>query len=172
MLGAGLFFLFNPNINIIDVLPDAVGYFLILVSIGKLCDLCPELEDARSAFIRMFWISLAKLPALLLMFWITAVNVGEQTIILLFAFCFSVAELVFGVRAFSMFFEGLAYLGTRQDGGAFLYTCPTKQSGHFRRFSASADAAGGSCLYKIYGCIFYCEVCNVGTAGSDAACPI
>ena len=68
MLGAGLFFLFNPNINIIDVLPDAVGYFLILVSIGKLCDLCPELEDARSAFIRMFWISLAKLPALLLMF--------------------------------------------------------------------------------------------------------
>lgn len=135
MLGAGLFFLFNPNINIIDVLPDAVGYLLILVSIGKLCDLCPELEDARSAFIRMFWISLAKLPALLLMFWITAVNVGEQTIILLFAFCFSVAELVFGVRAFSIFFEGLAYLGTRQDGGAFLYTCPIKQSGRFRRFS-------------------------------------
>ena len=127
MLSVGLFFLLNPNVNMIDVLPDAIGYLLILGAIGKLCDLCPELADARGAFIQMFWISFAKIPALLLMFGITAANVGEQTTVLLFSFCFSVAEVVFGVRAFYLLFQGLVYLGTRRDGGAFLYGCPDKK---------------------------------------------
>ena len=40
---------------------------------------------------------------------------------LLLAFCYGVADAVFTVRAFNLLFDGLAYLGTRNDGGDFLY---------------------------------------------------
>ena len=121
LLMLGFVFLANPNVNIIDVLPDAIGCLCIYAAIFKLGDLYGEMEEARRAFLTLFWISLSKLPAFLLMFWITGTNVNESTIRLVFAFCYAVAETVFGIRAFRLFFDGFGYIGTRRDGGEFLY---------------------------------------------------
>lgn len=124
LLGFGLFFFCNPNLNIIDILPDCIGCLLIVIALTKLGDLCDDLGEAKRAFGTLFWITASKIPALILLLWITGVNVGEKTMNLVFAFCYAVLETVFALRAFSLLFEGLAYLGTRQEGGEFLYTLP------------------------------------------------
>ncbi len=121
LLMLGFVFLANPNINIIDILPDAIGCLLIYAAIFKLGDLYSEMEEAKRAFLTLFWISVSKLPAFLLMFWITGTNANESTIRLVFAFCYAVAETVFGIRAFGLLFDGFGYIGTRRDGGEFLY---------------------------------------------------
>lgn len=121
LLILGFVFLANPNINIIDILPDAIGCLLIYAAIFKAGDLYSEMEEAKRGFLTLFWISVSKLPAFLLMFWITGVSVDETTIRLVFAFCYAVAETVFGIRAFRLLFDGFGYIGTRRDGGAFLY---------------------------------------------------
>lgn len=126
LLTAGILFLFNPNVNLIDVLPDCIGYLCICAAIARAADLCGELADAQTEFRRLFWISLSKLPAWLIATLITARSVGEETILLSMTFAYAVAETVFGVRAFTRLFEGLSYLGTRYDGGEFLYKIPAR----------------------------------------------
>ncbi len=121
LLVIGFIFFANPNVSIFDVLPDCIGCAFIIAAIFKLGDVSAEMGDARSAFHTLLWINLSKLPALVLLLWVTGVNVGEDTMWLLFAFCYSVAETVFGIRAFTLLFDGFAYLGTRCEGGDFVF---------------------------------------------------
>ena len=44
---AGCLFLFNPTVNLIDVLPDVIGYLLILKGLYKLADLNGKIKAAR-----------------------------------------------------------------------------------------------------------------------------
>lgn len=121
MLILGLVFFANPNVSIVDVLPDCIGCLLIIAAVFKLGDLRAEMGEARDAFCTLFWINLSKLPALVLLLWITGVSVGQDVMWLLFAFCYSVAEVIFGIRAFTRLFDSFAYLGTRQEGGDFIF---------------------------------------------------
>ena len=43
----GLVFLFNPNINVIDVLPDVIGCLFILKGLSKLSDLNRHIASAK-----------------------------------------------------------------------------------------------------------------------------
>ena len=121
LLILGFVFFANPNINIIDALPDAIGCLCIYAAIFKTGDLYSEMEEAKRAFLTLFWVTVSKLPALLLMFWITGTNANESTIRLVFAFSYAVMETVFGIRAFRLLFDGFGYIGTRRAGGEFLY---------------------------------------------------
>ena len=44
---AGVFFLFNPNINVVDVLPDFIGYLLIYRGLFHASFLSDNLRQAR-----------------------------------------------------------------------------------------------------------------------------
>ena len=59
LISAGMIFLSNPCINIIDVLPDVIGILLILAGIRKYADLLPGLYDAKRNFEKAAWVSLA-----------------------------------------------------------------------------------------------------------------
>ena len=126
LLICGLVFFCNPNLNIVDILPDCIGCLLIVLALTKLGDLCADIGEAKHAFTTLFWITLSKLPAVILLMWITGKNASEETMWLVFTFCYAVAETVFAMRAFSLLFDGLAYLGTRQEGGEFLYVWTSK----------------------------------------------
>ena len=128
LLIAAFVFFCNPNINIFDFLPDCIACLFMIVAISRLGDMCADLGEAKSAFITLFWINISKFPALILVAWITNTNINEQTMWLLVAFCYAVGEAVFTVRAFSLFFEGLAYFGTRNEGGEFIYTLPQREA--------------------------------------------
>lgn len=127
LLIAAFVFFCNPNINIFDFLPDCIACLFVIVAISRLGDMCEDIGEAKRAFITLFWINISKFPALILVAWITNTNINEQTMWLLVAFCYAVGEAVFAIRAFSLLFEGLAYLGTRNDGGEFIYTLPQKK---------------------------------------------
>ncbi len=102
-------FLFNPNITILDLLPDAVAYFLILYALRHLTSFVPYMQEAADAFRKLFYISLLKIPAFVLM----ATMATTRITITLFSLTFAVVELVFLFPAFRNLFEGLFYMGER-----------------------------------------------------------
>ena len=113
-------FIFNPNINIIDLLPDFIGYIIITVSISKIADLNETLDEARIAFQRMIWIDAAKVLALFWSFGM-AYDSEQNSSLLLWSFVFGVVELIFAVPAFSKLFSGLMSLADRYPSGVIFY---------------------------------------------------
>ena len=128
----GAIFLFNPLITILDVLPDFVGALLFILALGKIRDLSDHLEDARKNFLRFFWLNLSRIPAYVLMFWISHNYSAEGSIILVFTFCYAVFETVLLAVSFGALFEGFIYIGERNEGSAVLTTRETvKENGEW-----------------------------------------
>ena len=46
-----LCFLFNPNIAVIDVLPDFIGYIFLCLALSEIADLNDDLAEAKTAFL-------------------------------------------------------------------------------------------------------------------------
>ncbi|MBE6593972.1 MAG: hypothetical protein E7642_08315 [Ruminococcaceae bacterium] len=103
-------FIFNPNISIIDPLPDVFGYIILSASLVKLSMICDGLTDARRAFERMILIDGAKILALLWVFGIEATSERNSSL-LLWSFVFCVLEIAFLAPAFSKLFDGFSELG-------------------------------------------------------------
>ncbi len=103
-------FLFNPNINIIDMLPDFVGYICLCLGLAKLAELNESVAAARTGFFKMIFVDLAKWPALL---WVFGLSVPSErnSSLLLWAFVFAVLEMIFAVPAYLRLFDGMTQLG-------------------------------------------------------------
>lgn len=104
---AGCIFLFNPTVNLIDVLPDVIGYLLILKGLDKLSDLDGRLRLAKQKFKAAAWIAGVKFLVMFL------TPVMDSTWYLLLAFSFGVLELIYGIPAFVGLFGGISYLEMR-----------------------------------------------------------
>lgn len=109
-----LVFLFNPPINLIDILPDFIGYLLLMLAIKNAAVAFPHFDEAYRGFEKMFWITLLKAPAFFLMLSVLRVSVGERSIIAVFSLAFAVLEFIFAISAFRAFFEALTHLGERE----------------------------------------------------------
>ena len=72
--------LFNPNVNVIDPLPDFIAYFIIARLLIFAENDAPYFAEARSAFLRLGYLNLAKLPALLLIVSIRRVNTLDNDV--------------------------------------------------------------------------------------------
>lgn len=114
LMSVGLWFLFNPNISIIDPLPDAVGFLLFALALRRVATFVPYMQEAMEGFRKLFYVTLMKLPALFVM--ITLFN--DRIAITLFSLSFAIVELIFLLPAFRNLFEGFSYLGQR-------FGCPT-----------------------------------------------
>ena len=104
------FFLFNPNISIIDIFPDFIGYFLLSLAFSKLGELNESVYAAVSAFRRMILVDLGKWAAII---WVFGLSVPDErnTSLLLWTFVFAVLEMVFAIPAFMKLFNGLTQIG-------------------------------------------------------------
>ena len=107
---AAALFLFNPNVNIVDVLPDCIGYLFILRAIAGVSDLVPHFEEAKAAFRRLFWFALIRIPAT---FMVLGSATKNAEIYALSALAFGVVELVFLFPAVRELFAGFDYIGER-----------------------------------------------------------
>ncbi|MBE6667050.1 MAG: hypothetical protein E7607_01905 [Ruminococcaceae bacterium] len=103
-------FLFNPNVSIIDVLPDFIGYILLCCALTKIADINDYLYDALKIFKRMILVDAGKWLAIFWTFNMTVVD-QKNSSILLFTFVFSVVELMFLLPAYKKLFEGIIQLG-------------------------------------------------------------
>lgn len=110
LLFVGFIFLFNPNVNIIDLLPDFIGYVIIGIALTNLGDINETLSEASVMFRRMILIDGAKIIALM---WIFGMSVMSErnTSVLLWTFVFAILELVFLIPAILKLFKGIGELG-------------------------------------------------------------
>lgn len=110
LIAVGMLFFFNPNVNIIDFLPDFIGYMLLCAGLSKWADLNETIGEATERFRRMIFVDAAKWVALLWVFGLSVTNERTSSL-LLWSFVFSVLELVFLMPAYAKLFEGLTQLG-------------------------------------------------------------
>ncbi len=109
-LALGFLFILNPNITIIDPLPDFFGYIIISASLTKIALLCETLSEAKRAFERMILIDGGKTLVIAWVFGIDAVS-ERATSLLLWSFVFGVLEAIFLIPCYLKLFKGLSELG-------------------------------------------------------------
>lgn len=113
-------FLFTPNISLFDILPDFIGYALILSAIREASFVFPHFDTAYAGFRKMLLIGILKMPAALLMLSIAGKNLDERSIVTVFSFSFAVLEILFLLPAFRAFWEGFIHIGEREGVSACL----------------------------------------------------
>lgn len=125
-----LIMLFNPNINILDVLPDFIGYLLISHLIKDVALRVPFFEEARRGFLKLALLSFIKYPAFLLMVMIRGQNTLDNDVITLFSFAFAVIEIILAVKVINDLFAGISYLGQRTGAKSVIGENPTADNLH------------------------------------------
>ena len=113
-----LILLVNPVVRVVDILPDFIGAFLIVSALGYAADRAPFFEEARRGFIKLAFISLAKIPAFLIISMARGQNTLDNDTSVLFTFVFSIIEAIVLVNATRDLFAGLFHLGQRTDASA------------------------------------------------------
>lgn len=110
MIAVAFVFLFNPNIAIIDPLPDLIGYVILSIALSKISMISETLYDAKRAFERLVILDAGKIISIFWVFGIDAVS-ERNTSLLLWSFVFGFLEIIFAVPAYLKLFEGLSSLG-------------------------------------------------------------
>lgn len=116
---AAVIFLANPCINIIDILPDFIGYLFLIAGLSKWADLCPNVSDAMPGLKKLRWFMLVKLFISLL------VPLVDDTYVLVFTFGSAVIELMYALPAAWRIFDGFEYFGTRFSGNTVFFNIKT-----------------------------------------------
>lgn len=107
---AGCAFLFIPSLSILDIMPDFIGFWLIVKGLSRVYDLNADIESARDMFIKLLFINLAKtvLTPLIISF-------NDETTVMTVVFIFSLIEGIMLFFAFKNGFSGLHYLAGRLE---------------------------------------------------------
>ena len=122
-----LIFFCNPNLHLLDFLPDFIGYIFLCKAFTKLAMLNEGIEDAVALFRKMIWIDLAKWLALFFTFSMS--SAGEQeTSLLLWTFVASVVELIVLIPAYTKLFYGITKLGYSYASTEILVNVQNKRS--------------------------------------------
>ncbi len=112
--------LFNPNINLIDFLPDFIGYFILAKVFLLVADAAPYFEEARSSFVKLAYINIAKIGGIMLIGLARSKNTADYDIYALLSLAFAILELIFLLPAVSNIFKSLTYLGQRTSAKSLI----------------------------------------------------
>lgn len=106
-------FLLNPNINLLDLLPDCIGYLLLVRALSGIDELVPHFDAARAGFLRLFWVALSKIPAYFVMAALVGDSTDHRVTITLLALSYGIMEVLFSFFAIAELFAGVDYLRAR-----------------------------------------------------------
>lgn len=112
---AGALFLLNPNFDVFDIIPDAIGFLLIVSGLRLLEPVSPSVEEARKRFSMLLRISLIRIAILPVRM---SVGYNEKTFILIFTLAFAILETMYLLPAFHYLFDGTSYLAMRHGGAS------------------------------------------------------
>lgn len=113
LLVLGAVFLFNPNISVIDVLPDFIACVCIIVATSKLSEMISYFDDARAAFIKLAIVSFSRIPIWMMIVSVTADHTEQRSLYTVFTLAYLVVEMIYALPAFKSLFAGFAYLAER-----------------------------------------------------------
>jgi len=105
----GMFFIFSPDISIFDFLPDVIGWFLIVLGLGRLSDIEMRADDARLLAKRMMLFSTIKAVLSLFTFRFSSSD------LLLITFSYAILEMITVIPLVNDMFKGLDYTAMRVD---------------------------------------------------------
>ena len=105
-----LIFFCNPNLHLLDFLPDFIGYIFLCKALSKLAELNEGIEKAVGLFRKMIWVDLGKWLVLFFTFSMSAAGEQESSL-LLWTFVASVVELIVLIPAYTKLFYGITKLG-------------------------------------------------------------
>ena len=111
-------FLFNPDVAVIDVLPDFIGYALLAISLRFARDLSPHFENAWRKFRILALMTSFKTLSLLWVFGGLTSAQERPMMMLLLSFCFCICELIWGIPAWRSLIEGFI-LHSQTSGGVY-----------------------------------------------------
>ena len=110
-----LILLCNPNIGVVDVLPDFIACFILAGLLSPGVDRAPYFAEARVALMRLGWLNVAKIGGLIVIGYSRMQNAfGNDTSVVVVT-VFSVAELMLGIMAARAVFNALFGLGERTE---------------------------------------------------------
>lgn len=122
-------FLANPCVNVFDYLPDFVGYLIIASALTFYAQRVPHFDEARTGFLRLACVSLAKIPSFYFMVLIRGQNTIDNDIKSLFTFSLTAIETIILVGAIKHLFDGFSYLGQRGCASALIKDFPLSKKG-------------------------------------------
>lgn len=114
-----LFLLFNINIGIVDLLPDAIAFFILAGEFKYSSARAPFFSEARDAFKKLAVISLLKYPAAIIAA-MSGVGGAGNDMAALFSLTFSAFETVYAIKAVGYTFDALYRLGERTSATALI----------------------------------------------------
>ncbi len=129
---AGFVFLVNPSFNVIDVLPDFIGFFLIFRGLTRLAQIDPDLDDSRTVFSHLALIDVSKYLAFYLLVMGKGGNMigpdglpvdalsqraSNETFILVITFVYAVIEVIFFIPAVNKLFSGVDGVSRKTSAG-------------------------------------------------------
>ena len=106
-IAAGLLFLFNPNISVVDVLPDCFGYLLLYRGLYQMSFLSPKLQETRGSLWKLALITALRMLSVVFL------PYASDTFDLVLVFTFGVLEALFFLPMVAGLFEGFYGLGIR-----------------------------------------------------------
>jgi|GEM_PF-5381376 len=122
-VAVALIFFFNPNIGILDLLPDFIGALLFMRLLRHPAELSPYFAEARSAFGKLALCDACKFFCQFTVLGTDrAVGVGDTSAML--SITFFVLDTIFAFIAVKYLFDGLFYLGERSDAAALYRPFP------------------------------------------------
>lgn len=151
-ISAGMLFLWNPVIHVVDILPDCIGYFLIYIGLFRASFLSAKLEESRKCFGKLIWITGIRSVSLLLL------SYTDEVMPLLLAFSFSVLEAIYFIPAICQMFYGFSDLGTRLNTWSVL-DIRTVQVRHGRNAGRVLSVEGASRCKKFTIAFFILRSC-------------
>lgn len=132
ILSLCLIFLINPYIRVIDILPDFIAFFIIAKMLERPSDSAPYFEEARSASVKLAWLSLLKIPAFILIVMIRSANTLDNDVYALSALIFATLEIILSVPLINNLFSALFYLGERGGATALISPFPVSKKRNLR----------------------------------------
>ena len=150
LLTLALITLINPNINVFDFLPDFIGFFILAKFFERASVSVPYFEEARVDFLRLAYVSIAKIPAFILITFVRGQNTLDNDILCLASVSFAAIEIILTVKAARNIFKALFYLGQRSDASALISYSPYFKRGVIRSVALSALTLGVYNIYWLY----------------------
>ncbi len=117
LLVPALLFLFEPYIVTFDILPDFIGYALIVAAIYKIADIDDYFSESKQWFLYAIWIGIARMIAPFAISFVASQSANDKIMWqTMSVFVLDIADAIISVIAFSKLFTGLQYISTFYDG--------------------------------------------------------
>lgn len=112
-----LILIFNPSLNIVDLTPDFIAYFILASLISPSAEALPYFKEMKDAFRRLALLNIAKLGGAMVMF--ANLSSGSD-IIPLFTLIFNALEVILLIGAINNTASAMFYLGERTSATSLI----------------------------------------------------